>query len=217
MLNRIIGNHFNRPIDQHSELAQTCGLLAMVCQVVMGVSRRGGDFIMGMLTIIISFIVDHLSHTAANLPRQTLDELPMTVETITSWFRLDGEVTIRAVCPCCHANYPPADGPSPYPSKCTNRPIPGSVCDAPLLNSSGEPFKIVTTHSFEDYVGGLFADRVTEGYIMQSPQTMEGPAPSIIKIPHDAEFLRSLRGHDGELFYTSNDGDNEEARRMFAL
>ena len=151
----MIGNHFNQPIDHHGELTQACGLLAMVCQVVMGISRRGGDFVVGMLTIILSFLADRLGYTGANLPRQTLNELPSTIETIASWFQLDGKVIIRAVCPRCHASYPPVDDPSPYPSKCINHPTPGSVCDAPLLNGNGEPLKIVTMHSFEDYLGAL--------------------------------------------------------------
>ncbi|PIL30343.1 hypothetical protein GSI_07528 [Ganoderma sinense ZZ0214-1] len=208
--------HFERPIDHHTELTQACGLLAMVCQVIMGISRRGGDFVMGMLTIILSFISNHLGDTGTNLPRQTLNQLPTTIETIASWFRLDGKLTVRAVCPRCHANYPPLDDASRYPSKCNNQSTPGSICDTPLLDSRGEPLKSVTMHSFEDYLGVLFANPVTEAYIMR-PRDMTAPAPSIVKTPHDAEFLRNLKGHDGELFYAEKDAGREEARLTFAL
>ena len=182
----------------------------------MGISRRGGDFVMGMLTIILSFIANHLGATDTNLPKQTLNQLPVTIETIASWFRLDGKVTVHAVCPRCHANYPPLDDAGQYPSNCNHQSTPGSICDTPLLDSKGEPLKIVTMHSFEDYLGGLFANSVTEGYIMRS-RDMAAPAPNIIKTPHDANFLRNLKGHDGELFYSKQAADRGEARLTFAL
>ena len=92
----------------------------MVCQVIMGISWHGGNIVMGMLMIILSFTSNHLGNTNTNLPKQTLNQLSTTIETITCWFCLDGKLTIHAVCLCCHANYPPLDNSSQYPSKCNN-------------------------------------------------------------------------------------------------
>lgn len=196
---------------------QACGLLVMVCQVMMDISWCGGNFIIGMLMVIISFISDHLGDTDANIPRQTLNQLPPTIETIVSWFSLDGKIIVCAVCPSCHANYS-LDSSSQYPSKCNNQPTPGSICNTPLLNSAGKPLKIVTMHSLKDYLSGLFANTETEGYIMSSWERVKGLVPNSVKAPHNAKFLHNLQGHDGELFYASQDRDGkEEARLTFAL
>ncbi|KAM5544379.1 hypothetical protein V8D89_002039 [Ganoderma adspersum] len=209
-------HHFERPIDYHTELTQACGLLAMVCQIIMGISWHGGDFVMGMLTIILCFIANHLGKTDTNLPKQTLNQLPATIETIVSWFHLDGKVTVHAVCPRCYANYPFLNDASQYPSNCNNQSTPRSICDTPLLDSKGEPLKIVTMHSFKDYLGGLFANSVTEGYIMR-PRNMAAPALNIVKTPHDTDFLRNLKGHDRELFYAKHAADRGEARLTTSL
>ena len=178
----------------------------------MGISRRDGDFLVGMLTIILSFISDQSQH--AHLPGQTLNQLPSTFETVAAKFRMDGMLHIKAVCPACHANYDPVDNANTYPSKCTSRRTPEATCDAPILDESGRPLKTFATHSFDDYLAGVFSDGVLEDHVMKSPQRILDPVPSVLNSPHHGEFLRNLRGHDGNLFYC---GPGGEARLTFAL
>lgn len=178
----------------------------------MGVSRRDGDFLIGMLTILLSFVCDLVGPVVAPILRYTLKELPVTFDTVASRFRMDDQVILRAVCSQCHANYNPSDGPVPYPSICSNLPTPEVQCNAYLLDEIGNPVKICPMHPFEEYLGGLFSDAVVEGYLIKNK--VQGPTPSIVETPHDANFLRSFLGPDGELFCVAPDS---EARLTFAL
>ena len=77
---------------------------------------------------------------------------------------------------------------------------PRSICNMSLLDSKGKLLKIVTIHSFEDYLGGLFANSMTKSYLMR-PHNMVAPAPSIIKTPHNTNFPCNLKVPDRDLFY----------------
>ena len=165
-----------------------------------------------MLRILLSCISSQSDDPRS--PDQTLNQLPSTFATVAAKFRIDGKLIIRAVCPLCHANYDPVDGPTPYPSKCTNHRTPGSSCDAPLLDEIGRPIKTYAAHCFDDYLAGIFSDGALEDHILKSPQSILDPVPHALKSPHHGEFLRNLRGQDGNLFYCGPAG---EARLTFAL
>lgn len=214
MLTRLVGAHFERPIDRYPELTQVCFLLVIICQIVMGISRRDGDFLMGMLSIILSLICKELNDTNVSSPGQTLKQMPLTYETVASKFGMDGKVIIRAVCTKCHANYDPVTGPVPYPSMCTNWPTPETQCNACLLDENGQPLKTFTAHSFEDYLASIFSSPVLERHIIESSHVIDRFDQNVVKSAHDAEFLRTFRGPDGELFCVSG---NDEARLSFAL
>ncbi|KAI1789373.1 hypothetical protein LXA43DRAFT_1096413 [Ganoderma leucocontextum] len=194
-------HHFKRPIDGHVELTQVCFLLVFVSLVVMGISRRDGDFLIGMLTILLSLVCHRVDPAAAAFLQHILKILPSTGETVATTFCMDGKIIVHAVCVQCHANYNPADPPIPYPSTCTNCPTPESQCNASLLDEIGNPLKICSMHPFEDYLGSLFSDPIIEKLLIENK--IKGPTPSIIETPHNAEFLRSFRGPDRELFCTT--------------
>ena len=206
------GHHFKVPIDGYGELAQVSFLLVFICQVVMGTSRRDGDFLAGMITILLSLVCDRVDPASAPSLKHTLKVLPATMEAIASKFAMDAKVIVRAVCVQCHANYDPSDGPIPYPSTCTNYSSPESQCNASLFDEFGKPLKTCSTYPFEEYIGSLFSDPVIEGYLTKNK--VHGPPPSNIRTPHDAKFLRSFQGQDGKLFCVSPDG---EARLTFTL
>ncbi|PIL30484.1 hypothetical protein GSI_07183 [Ganoderma sinense ZZ0214-1] len=146
-----------------------------------------------------------LDPASASFIKHTLKVLPSTMDTIATRFRMDGKLI-------CHANYNPASGPVSYPSTCTNHPTPQSQCNAPLLDEAGKPLKICSMHPFEEYLGSLFSNPVIENYLTSNK--IPSSAPSILRTPHDAQFLRSFQGQDGKLFCDSPDG---EARLSFAL
>ena len=180
--------------------------------VVMGVSRRDGDFLIGMLTILLSVVCNHIDPAAAAFLQCILKDLPSTSETITSKFCMDGKVIVRAVCVECHANYDPEDAPTPYPSTCTNHPAPESQCNTSLLDGTGHPLKTCSVHPFDEYLGSLFSDPVIEKLLME--KKLNDVPPTLVNTPHDAQYLRSFRGEDGELFCA---GPDDEARLTFSL
>ena len=208
----MVDHHFELPIDGHTEFTQVCYLLVFVSLVVIGISQRDGDFLLGMLTILLSLVCDRIDPASSHFLQYTLKKLPITSDTLASKFCMDGRLIIRAVCTECHANYNPSATPIPYPATCTNYPTPESQCNASLLDEIGQPVKTCSIHPFEEYLGALFSDPVIEELLIQNK--VNGPAPHIIKSPHDAKFLRSFQGQDGKLFCATPDG---EARLTFAL
>ncbi|KAF8580040.1 hypothetical protein K439DRAFT_1266630, partial [Ramaria rubella] len=48
------GHLLASPIDCSDEVAQITMFLAVVCTVIMGVSRRAGDFILGITSVLLS-------------------------------------------------------------------------------------------------------------------------------------------------------------------
>ena len=213
LLTKLVGHHFQLPIDDHTEFTQVCYLLVFVSLVVMGVSRRDGDFLVGMLTVLLSLVCDRVDTAASHFLQYTLNRLPSTSDTITSKFCMDGKLIVRAVCPKCHANYNPSAAPIPYPATCTNYPTPESQCNASLLDEVGQPVKTCAMHPFEEYLGALFSDPVIEELLTKN-KIKPGPAPFTVETPHDAKFLRSFSGQDGKLFCATPDG---EARLTFSL
>ena len=132
-------HHFEVPADRHNEIAQVCIFLGMVCSVIMGVSRRGGDLIMGLIAIIVHLVY---RNGPSNETRHadTLAQIPSTITAALSKLNLDGQTTIYAVCPTCHCTYKPVFNRNSsiptYPERCSNKPQPESgECHEPLLES----------------------------------------------------------------------------------
>jgi hypothetical protein len=209
-----VAHHFDYIINQYSVLEQLCFLFAVICYIILGVSRKDGGFILGMLNIILNFVLSQLD-TAAQLHR---NPLPKTLDTVLKKFALDGKITVYAVCPACHANYLPSldpNGALAYPTQCTNWPTPESVCGAALLDAKGEARKTYTMHAFDDYLAGLFSRHRTEEFISRSWNSTMGPSPSSAHTPFDAEFLRTFQGPDGQTLFA--DVPDGEARLAFTL
>ncbi|KAF8591807.1 hypothetical protein K439DRAFT_1611075 [Ramaria rubella] len=100
-------HHFNSIVDHTNEVAQVTMFLAIICVVIMDVSRPAGDLIMGLLSLILNLAWKKQDGSLA--PRQVhiLAQIPMSVTTALLRFTLDGRVTIYAVCPTCHFTYKP--------------------------------------------------------------------------------------------------------------
>ncbi len=211
--------------------------LAVVCSVMMGISRRFGDFLMKMLSINLRVAFEQTKKPNDQftiLQQDILGGIPKTIDTAMALFDLDVKSTTYAVCEECHCTYAPTvthDSILPvYPEECTNVPSPGAeVCGASLLKkadndgdtAANKPKKTFVYHHFHDYLAGLLSRKDIESLMDKSCDDLSSsirsgqPAPKYVTDVFEAEFLRTFQGPiPGQLFVNR---PNREGRYVFAL
>lgn len=205
----------------------------------MGVSRRGGDFIMGVISYIVGITFQRRNqaqgHSMAPAEQNIFNQFPSTITSALSKFHLDGQVTVYAVCPKCHCTYEPqlkkGSATATYPAKCANvRKLPKSSGGAGLCNEllcqsgpdgsilTSTPLKTFVYHSFHDYLAGLLSrsdlettmDQVCDDFMESRNQ----PNATFIKNAFDADFLKTFKGPDGERLFLDR---GDEGRYIFTL
>jgi hypothetical protein len=227
-------HHFDLPINHYDSVAQLTMFIAIVCNVIMGVSRRMGDMIINLLSILVSWAFRDRQGNLSAKELSTLGQIPLTMATVFSKFNLDGQTTTYAVCPKCHYTSMPTLKPglstATYPTHCGNRPNPDSdMCNELLLvttkdeedMSCSKPLKPFIYPSFHDYIARLLSRSDLENHmdstcdvLMDSIRQKHQP-PKFVTDISQAEFLRTFKGPDGEhLFF---DRPDNEGRYVFSL
>ena len=206
--------------------------IVVVCNVMMGVSRRLGDLLLDLLTITIrcAFLVNSTNLKLGQ--RSILDQIPRTMDTVLSKFNLDSKTTTYATCPTCHFTYPPTfthGSTIPlYPKECDNRPLPDSdPCKTQLVEKTDDgidlskPVKPYVYYHFHDYLAGLLARKDLENLmdqpcddLMASIKSNKLPAAYISDV-FDADFLRTFEGPTAGRLFVDRPGN--EGRYVFAL
>ena len=174
----------------------------------MGVSRRAGDLIMGLIAMIIYLISAKRDGSMDPLHERTWSQVPRSNHDALERFNLEGVTTVYAVCLSCHFTHAPnKSGSQSYPERCTNRPKPeGEICNTPLLQKNPEgcerPIKTFIYHSFADYLAGLLSvhKAVMDQTCNNCAESLQHPAPTIMYDVFDAEFIRTFQGPEGNMF-----------------
>ena len=218
---QLLDHHYEVPANRSNEIAQVCIFLGVVCSVIMGVSRRGGDLIMGLITIIVHLV---FGSNPGNETRHadTLAQIPSSITAALSKLNLDGKTTIYAVCPACHCTYKPhfnRNSLTPmYPERCVNKPQPESdECREPLLEApaDGSPtmklIKPFVYHHFHDYLAGLLSRPDLEQLMDEAcddvMESLSEPIPTFVGDIFEAEYLRTFEGpKPGTLFVDRQGG-----------
>ena len=219
-------HHFNYPINRCDEVAQVSVFISVVSVILFGLSRRTGEFILGVVSIILTLTFKLLGKSVETLRDHILAQIPTNMNTALQRFNLVTRTTTYAVCPHCNAIFKPL-GMSPdkpmYPTCCTSQPLPGGdLCNAPLLHDLDDghrtPIKSFVYHHFHDYVASLLAKPGFED-LLDKPcdnvmKDIHGPAPSILKDVWDAEFLRTFEGPRAGALFVDRQG---EGHLLFSL
>jgi hypothetical protein len=213
--------HYNFKVDTLSEVAQVSLFLGVVCSIIMGVSRRAGNFIMQVILLLLKTAMAKTDGDLSARDDATLSEIPSSIESAQAKFNLDGKTTTYAVCPSCHCTYKPTPSLAPstveYPSHCKNVPSPDSpICNTPLLDSKSHPKKIFVYHHFHDYLARLLSCSELEGVMNKVCDDVVdgiGDPPDFLKDIFDGSYLREFRGPNGRLFLDRGN----EGRYIFSL
>jgi hypothetical protein len=217
------------PVNQQDVVAQIALFITVACTVLMGVSRRMGELLLGLVsTLLRAAFVDPKKPELTLRQQSILAQIPRTLDTALKKFHLESQTTTYAVCPTCHAIYPPvldtdSDNPQ-YPQICSNLPFPDSeICGTKLLDSDdrSKPVKTFVYHSFHDFLAGLLArpdleqamDNVCDAR-MDSIRSGDVSPPYVADI-FDGEYISTFEGPEpGRLFI---DRPGTEGRYLFAL
>lgn len=120
----LTGHHFELPVNSHSPVAQLTMFIAVVCTVIMGLSRQMGNLVLNLVKLTLCWALQNSKGNLMERQSSMLDQIPTTVETVLSKFNLDGKTTIFATCPECHCTYVPSFHPGShtpsYPATCSN-------------------------------------------------------------------------------------------------
>jgi hypothetical protein len=118
--------------------------LGVFCSVVIDVSRNDGDFIMGLINIILFLAFVNPAGEMTPNHEDIMAQIPQSIREALSKFDLDSRTTTYAVCPACHCTYKPRFSKGSlipiYDEICRNRPSSESgPCGEPLLRKSNAP------------------------------------------------------------------------------
>ena len=119
-------------------IAQVTLLIGVVCSVVMGVSQRGGNFIISALSLLLYLAFQRHDGTLSPTHENIVRQIPSTIKGALARFNLTCNTISYATC-TCHCTYVPTYPPGStvpiYPKYCTNYPKPESQCSEPLLDT----------------------------------------------------------------------------------
>lgn len=197
-------------------------------------SRSTTDTILGFLRALVEVTLRQMGLEADPLGNDsnTLRAIPLDSRAVREKYRLNGNVTIYAVCPSCNCTYKPSRDPKSglhvYPSKCTHIPSPGGlICSTQLLKPStnngiktSSPIKAFVYHSIFDYISGLTSllsteemlDQACDDLLRRSDEPIGNRTP--LRNVFDGNFLRTFKGPNSQELFV-NRGD--EARLAFSL
>lgn len=217
VINCILDHHFRETMKDMDEIAKVTIFLGVVCTVIMGISRRDGDFLMSMLTMIICLALK-INGPMSLRGKEALKDIPRGIRSALLKFNLENRTIIYAVCPSCHYTYEPhfpkGSATPVYVARCTNRPNPEApICNEPLLRSiededgsrSAKPIKPFVYHHFHDYLAGLLSRPDLEDVMDKSCDDLfksrNDPPPEYVNDFWQAKFIRSFEGpQPGKLF-----------------
>lgn len=168
------GKYFEHPLKRSNPLLLVAIFLALVLQVLGGVTREVCNL---TLKILKGFTEIALTRDGklSEIDRAILDKFPSDIRTVRNLFDLDASVTVWAACPTCSATYEPTHSPdSPrcpiYPRRCTFRRFSTSQpCNARLTKNGvldGEsvrvPIRPFPVQDFNAFVGRLLSQPEVE-------------------------------------------------------
>ena len=217
-------NQFQSPVEHMDIIAQVTLLIGVVCNIVMGVSLRGGDFIINALSLLLFLAFQRPDGTLSSIHKNVIKQIPSTIEGAISRFNLSYQTTSYAMC-TCHCTYAPTYRPGSakpiYPKYCTNYLKPESQCHELLLeirqNGECHPKKTFMYHSFSDYLASLLVRSDVKSMMDKACEDLfcsRSSPPMFIKNPFEASFLHKFDGPGpGKLFVDRGD----EGRYAFAL
>ena len=216
-------NHFCFPLCEYDAVVQVSLFLAIVCSVVMGVSHREGEFVLGMIMIVLRTSFERGGRVLSIAEEDILLQVPTTVPTLLNRINLDAHVTTYAVCPQCHCTYPPEykGGSSvAYPSLCTAKTDRsseecGGRLTRPAQSESGDdsaPEKTFLYHDFKDYLAGLLSRKDLEELMDKAcdDASKKQPGEKLDGV-FDGDFLASFQLNDGSRFVDRKGTDGHYA------
>ena len=217
-------HHFRDSAITHCKpAAQVALFLGVACSIFFGISRRAGNFIMSMISLLVGLASQHGDGSIDDAQKDIHRQIPNRIETALKCFDLDGRTTTYAMCPSCHKGHAPEFKPNSttpcYPQHCVNKILESGVCGEGLLDCHG-PILPFVYHHLDDFVASLLACKDLERDIdhacddlMASLSANDAP-PTFIHDIFGGEFMRTFTGPDNKTLFVDR---SSECRLAFSI
>ncbi|KAJ7615017.1 hypothetical protein FB45DRAFT_873871 [Roridomyces roridus] len=106
-------HHFEDPIRDLDTVAQIMILLAVICNVVMGLATDACNFLVDTVALIIDLTMSLSIPADAGYTAEQIhvrSQLPSTLESALKTFKLEPKTRIFATCPSCHYTHDAKSG-----------------------------------------------------------------------------------------------------------
>ncbi|KAF5343964.1 hypothetical protein D9757_015004 [Collybiopsis confluens] len=215
---------YNADFTYLDQLSQVVILLAVICNMIIGLSTLQTDFLINATVMCVKLGMSTVgscngsdsAHDFSPSQNGILRDMPSSLSAALKKFGADGRFEFHATCPSCSYTHPAISLPGPnlyeYPTHCTNR-IVGeagiSVCGNELLtrrrDGTMQPIKPYLVSSLPDYLTRSLSD---ETYLLQSINATDEALRAIrdgdeqigVQNVFEAVFIKDFKGPDGKLF-----------------
>ena len=205
------------------QINQVLVLLAVICNMVIGLSTLQCDFLIGVATMCVKLGMStvgscgsSVSHSFSPSQNEIIRDMPSSLSAALKKFGADGRFDLYATCTSCSCTHKARSLPGPnlfdYPDRCTNQ-IVGkhgvSICGSELLtrrrDGTMQPLKPLLVSSLPDYLTHCLSD---ETYLQQSVAATDMALHAIhigeeqigVQSVFEANFIKDFKGPDGKLF-----------------
>jgi hypothetical protein len=102
-------HHYTPILSGADPVLQVAFFMIVACEIVLGVSRRGCNFLLNMVQYIINLTILRAGPHISQSDQKLLSDIPVDFRRAEEQFHLAPKCTIVAVCPDpdCHATYEP--------------------------------------------------------------------------------------------------------------
>ena len=195
------------------------------CHIILRVPRRGTSWLFSMCKIIIETVLHAVVDLVPASFTRPLRNFPHDIRAAMSQLNLEGNVTVYAVCPGCHAIYKPTmvDGIPTYPQQCHAHHH-GIRCKEQLVRPKGFgkhkvqvyiPILPFLSFDFKDWLAGLLSRSGYEKTMDEAWCKMEIPLDGHLSDIFQGANIREFKGPEGKHFSLS--GDDSSGRYLFSL
>lgn len=218
---------YNSDFRYLDQINQVLVLLAVICNVVIGLSTLQCDFLVGIAAMCVKLGMStvgsggNISHSFSPSQEEIISEMPTSLSAALKKFGEGGRFEWFATCTSCNCTHKALSLPGPnlfdYPTHCSNR-IVGehgiSNCGSELLarrrDGTMQPIKPYLVSSFPDYLARCLSD---ETYLQQSVDATDSALHAIrtgeeqigVQNVFEANFIKDFKGPDGKLFVDRGD------------
>ena len=98
----ILDHYYQHTIDHCSDIAQVSLFIGVLCSVILSISHRAAELIMGLLHLVLRLaFTPTVGGEMSILQQNTLEQIPMNITSALSRFNLHPSTTVYAT--CCRA------------------------------------------------------------------------------------------------------------------
>ncbi|KAF5317882.1 hypothetical protein D9758_018788 [Tetrapyrgos nigripes] len=214
---------YNSDFPKLDQINQVLILLAVICNMVIGLSITQCNFLVGVVVLLVKLGMStggthdsSISYSPTPSQNTIISDMPTSLADALKKFGVEGSFDMYAACPTCNftnkATMLDNNGQSHYLETCANLVVGESgksICGTGLLNrrsnGTAHPIKPYLVSSFHDYLARCLADPAYLGLSNKAADDAyeainSGTACNDVQNVFEANFTSDFKGPDRSLF-----------------